>query len=38
VKFLKEELTFSERRACRAIEIDRKTIRYQAVEKDSQNL
>jgi len=38
VKFLKEELTFSERRACKAIGIDRKTIRYQPVKKDSDAL
>lgn len=35
---MQEELTFSERRACRAIEIDRKTIRYKPVEKDSKFL
>lgn len=38
MKFLQEELTFSERRACRAIEIDRKTIRYKPVVKDSPGL
>lgn len=38
MKFLQEELTFSERRACRAIEIDRKSLHYEAVEKDSQIL
>ncbi len=38
MKFLQEELTFSERRACRAIEIDRKTVHYRPVEKDSPGL
>lgn len=35
---MREELTFSERRACRAIEIDRRAVHYKAVVKDSQNL
>lgn len=35
MKFLQQELTFSERRACRAVEIDRKTMHYEPVEKDS---
>lgn len=38
MKFLQEELTFSERRACRAIEIDRKTMHYKPVEKDPPEL
>lgn len=38
MKFLKEELTFSERRACRAIEIDRKTLHYKPVQKDAPEL
>ena len=38
MKFLQEELTFSERRACRAIEIDRKSMHYKPVEKDSPEL
>jgi putative transposase len=38
VRFLKEEISFSERRACRAVAMDRKSYRYQRKEKDSKAL
>jgi putative transposase len=38
VAFLKEELLFTERRACRVAEIDRKTLYYESVRRDSSDL
>jgi len=35
---LQDELTFSERRACKAVEIDRKTLHYQATPRDPPQL
>lgn len=38
MKFLKEEILLSERRACQVIEMDRKSFRYQARPRDSEGL